>query len=128
MPLPAVPRRRRGRANPARWGTAPSSFQARAFSSSVASEMELSVQMTPTMAPVSRSLRVSARVSTSAMPITLCCLQKPSRSCSLRQLDTSGARLRTMMPSSHALPLSMSAAFMPVLPMCTLVKQTICPA
>jgi len=32
--------------------------------------------MTPTMAPVSRSRRVSARVSTSAMPTTPCAAQK----------------------------------------------------
>ena len=54
----------------------PSSVQPRACASRSASDTAGSVQMTPTMAPVSRSCRVSARVSTSAMPTTPCLAQK----------------------------------------------------
>ncbi len=71
--------------------------------------------------------RVSARVSTPAMPTMPCFFRYSSSEAVDRQLLTTGESSRTTKPARKGRSASGSSSLTPVLPICGAVMVTICP-
>jgi hypothetical protein len=84
--------------------------------------------MQPFCAPLSRSIRVSRRVSRSAMPTMSWATRYAPRSPVERKFDTSRGKSRMTSPAANGRRDSTSSALTPTLPMCGYVSVTICPA
>ena len=86
----------------------------------------VSLKMPTRIAPRSLRCRVIALVSTPWIPTTPESINSSSKDFSLRQLLVIDDGLRTTKPATQIFEDSLSALFMPVLPICGAVITTIC--